>query len=77
MTFLYMLRVCVLFFNSEEMFTPAQLQDGEPSLSTVCNLFNTDLFAAQFLADISYIVSMKRRSYMVTSDSLVANGYTF
>ena len=47
MTFRYMLCVCVcVFLNGKEMFIPAQLQDGEPSLSTVCDVFNIDLVAA-------------------------------
>jgi hypothetical protein len=74
MTFRYMLCVCA-FFKGEEMFTPAQLQAEEPSLSAVWDVFSIVLVAAQFLVDISYIVRLKRRTYMLTRDSLIANGY--
>ena len=70
--------VCVcFFFCGEEIFTPAQLQDGEPFLSAVCDIFNIGLGVAKFQVNISYILCLKRRSYMVTRNSLVANGYTF
>ena len=70
--------VCVcVFYNGEEMFTPAQIQAAETSLSAVRDIFNIDLVAAQILVDISYIVCLMRRSYMVTRDSLVSNGYSY
>ena len=51
--------VCVCVFNGE-MYTPAQLQAGEPSLSALCDVFNIGLVATQFLVDISFIVCLNR-----------------